>query len=118
MIDKTFATEFVDGWIADWNSHDLDRILSHYTEDFEMSSPIIVELTGEPTGKLRGKRAVGAYWAQALAQFPELRFEHVATFLGADSLTLHFRWERGHASEMFLFGPGRKVVRSFAHHAA
>lgn len=38
MIDQAWAYDFAKEWIAAWNSHDLDRILSHYVEDFEMSS--------------------------------------------------------------------------------
>jgi hypothetical protein len=29
MIDKTFAEHFAQEWIDVWNSHDLNRILSH-----------------------------------------------------------------------------------------
>jgi ketosteroid isomerase-like protein len=39
-------------WVNSWNSHDLDRILSHYTEDFEMTSPFIVKLMKEPAGAI------------------------------------------------------------------
>jgi hypothetical protein len=57
MLNKTFAERFAAEWIAAWNSHDLDRVLSHYADDFEMSSPYIAELAGEPSGKLKGKEA-------------------------------------------------------------
>src|SRR5689334_20299084 len=66
MFDKTFAERFATEWIAAWNSHDLDRVLSHYADDFEMSSPIIAQIAGEPSGKLKGKKAVGAYWSSGL----------------------------------------------------
>jgi hypothetical protein len=118
MIDQAFAKQFVNGWIDSWNSHDLDRILSHYVDDFEMSSPIIVEMAGEPSGTLAGKAAVGAYWAKALAKFPDLHFDHVATFVGVGSITLLFKWAGGVAAEVFLFGPDRKVVRAYAHHGS
>ena len=118
MIDKTFAAHFVNEWIDSWNSHDLGRILSHYTDEFEMSSPIIVQMAGEPSGTLKGKKAVGAYWAKALAVFPDLHFDHVATFIGANSITLNFKWARGLSAEVFVFGPDMKVTRSYAHHAS
>ena len=117
MIDKTFATHFVNDWIDSWNSHDLDRILSHYADDFEMSSPIIIEMADEPSGTLKGKASVGAYWAKALAAFPDLHFTHVATFVGVNSITLNFAWGGGVAMEVFLFGPDQKVIRAYAHHA-
>jgi ketosteroid isomerase-like protein len=41
MITREFASHFADEWIASWNNRDLDRILSHYTDHIEMSSPHI-----------------------------------------------------------------------------
>jgi ketosteroid isomerase-like protein len=55
-MDKAFAEQFAADWIDSWNSHDLDRVLSHY-DDFEMSSPVIRQLVGEASGMLRGKTA-------------------------------------------------------------
>ena len=55
ILDRKFAEAFAAEWIAAWNSHDLERILSHYTEDFAMSSPGIVKLASEPSGTLKGK---------------------------------------------------------------
>jgi hypothetical protein len=117
MIDKNFAKDFARDWIDSWNSHDLDRILSHYSDQFEMSSPVIIQVAGEPSGTLKGKDAVGAYWAKALALIPDLRFELITTLIGVNSITLYYRGARGLAAEVFHFGPDRKVVRAFAHYA-
>lgn len=38
--------------------HDLARILSNYADDFEISSPVIVKIIGEPSGTPKGKEAV------------------------------------------------------------
>jgi len=35
-----FANKFSAAWIEAWNEHDLDKIMTHYTEDFQMSSPV------------------------------------------------------------------------------
>lgn len=117
MIDQEFAAHFAADWIAAWNSHDLERILAHYSDDFEMSSPVIVQVVGEPSGRLQGKPAVGAYWAKALALIPQLHFELATTLLGRDSITLYYKGARGMAAEVFFFGPERKVVRAYAHYA-
>ena len=66
--------DFVPEWIAAWNSHSLDRVLTFYTDDFEMSSPHISNLVGEPSGTLYGKGAIRAYWDKALSLFPDLYF--------------------------------------------
>ncbi|HKD79811.1 MAG TPA: nuclear transport factor 2 family protein [Candidatus Angelobacter sp.] len=117
MLDKNFADHFAAEWIAAWNARDLPRVLSHYADDFEMSSPLIVRIVDEPSGKLRGKRAVGAYWTKALELAPELHFELVTTLTGANSITLYYRGQRGLAAEVFIFGPDRKVTEAFAHYA-
>lgn len=117
MLDKAFATKFASAWIAAWNSHNLTRILSHYSEDFEMSSPVIVQIVGEPSGKLKGKKAIGAYWSNALQRIPDLHFELVTTLVGIDSITLYYKGHRGMSAEVFHFGPDEKVIRAFAHYA-
>jgi hypothetical protein len=112
------ALDFAREWIAAWNSHDLERILSHYTDDVEMSSPYIPEIAAEPSGTLRGKAKVGAYWKKALQQHPGLHFELVTILCGVDSLALYYR---NHAGRMVvevlsMDGDGR-VFRGHAHYA-
>ena len=117
MLDKNFADHFAAEWIEAWNSHDLDRVLSHYSEDFEMSSPYIAQVAGEPSGTLKGKHAVGAYWAKALELIPTLHFELGATLVGAESITLYYRGARGMAAEVFFFNADHKVIKACAHYA-
>ena len=117
-MEKTFAERFAAEWIESWNAHDLGRVLSHYAEDFEMSSPVIVQIAGEPTGRLRGKAAVGAYWRKALDLIPDLKFELLSVLAGVSSITLYYRGARGRlAAEVFHFGPDQKVTKAFAHYA-
>ena len=116
MISRDFATQFARHWIDAWNGHDLEQILSHYTDDFEMASPYIAQIAGEPSGVLKGKAAVGAYWARALERMPDLRFELVHTLVGAASITLYYRGARGMAAEVFFFDAAGKVFRACAHY--
>jgi hypothetical protein len=117
MIGREFAERFAEEWIAAWNSHDLARILSHYDDDFEMASPRIAEIAGEPSGVLRGKAAVGAYWEKALGLQPNLRFERIHTFVGARGIAIHYRNQAGRlAVETFEIGDDGRVVRAAAHY--
>jgi ketosteroid isomerase-like protein len=116
-VHHDFARRFAQEWIAAWNAHDLERVLEHYEDDFEMSSPVIVSLMGEPSGKLKGKAAVGAYWKKALEKIPDLHFELVTVLAGVDSVTLYSRGHRGLTAEVLHFGPGGKVRAAFAHYA-
>lgn len=117
-MEKEFAERFATEWIESWNAHDVDRVLSHYAEDFEMSSPVIIQVAGEPSGTLKGKAAVGAYWRRALDLVPDLQFELLSVLAGVSSITLYYKGARGRlAAEVFHFGSDQKVTRAFAHYA-
>ncbi len=75
MVTQESALTFAQHWIESCNSHDLGNILSHYSDDFEMMTPFIVSIMNEPSGTLRGKDKVGAYWSNALKKFPDLEFK-------------------------------------------
>ena len=117
-MEPGFAQRFAEEWIAAWNSHDLERILEHYEDDFSMSSPIIATLAGEPSGKLQGKAAVGAYWSKALQKVPDLRFELLTVLAGVDSITVYYKGHRGLSAEVLHLGAGGKVRAAYAHYAA
>lgn len=122
MISPEFAARFAKEWIAIWNSRDLTRILSHYTDDFELASPYIAEVAGEPSGVLKGKSAVAAYWATALARLPSLHFELHSVLVGAESLVIYYQGVNGMAAELFpLMRPERSTnhlptIRLPVHH--
>jgi hypothetical protein len=117
MLTADFAQKFATEWIEAWNSHDIGRVLAHYADDFEMNSPYIVQMAGEPSGQLVGKEAVAAYWTRALALLPDLHFELISTLVGINSITLYYRGARDRLSaEVFHFGPDGRVTRVFAHY--
>ena len=118
-MDTNFAKFFANEWIAAWNAHDLDRILSHYDDNFEMTSPIIVQLLGAPAGTLQGKTKVRAYWQKALSLMPDLKFELLSVLIGVNSITVNYLGARGRQSaEIFYFGTNRQVIKAVAHYAA
>ncbi|MDD5052848.1 MAG: nuclear transport factor 2 family protein [Sulfuricurvum sp.] len=118
MIDTEFAERFVHEWIEAWNNHDLDAVLSHYSDDFEMSSPFIIAFSPESGGTLRGKDAVGAYWSVALEKFSDLHFVLENVFVGADSLAISYTSVLDKkAVEVFFFDDKGKVVKAAAHYS-
>jgi hypothetical protein len=117
MITREFAEAFATEWIEAWNSHNLDRIMSHYSESLEFSSPRIITVAGEPSGRLKGRAAVRAYWSKALARQPDLHFRLVTVFSGVASAVIHYQRPDGsYAAEHFEFEPGGKVLKSSAHY--
>ncbi len=118
MITRGFAERFAQEWISAWNSHDLDQILSHYSDDFTMSSPRIAALTEQSSGILCGKTAVADYWRRALASAPDLHFALIGAYLGADSVALHYEGHRGPVVEVLFFDEHGLVNRASANYLA
>lgn len=117
MITKEFARSFANEWIAAWNAHDLDRILSHYADDFEMSSPFVVKIANEPSGTLKGKKTVEAYWRRSLERVPDLHFELLEALTGVDSICAIYKSVLGlRAVEWFWFNEAGRVKKAMAHY--
>lgn len=115
-MNKAFAQNFAQEWVAAWNSHDIDKILSHYAGDFEMTSPVIKNITNEASGMLRGIPAMRDYWIRALKENPNLHFEIIAVFCGVNSVVVHYRGHRGLSAEFFCFNADGKVINASAHY--
>jgi ketosteroid isomerase-like protein len=117
MISIDQAQQFGQEWVNAWNSRDLDRIMSHYAEDFQMTSPFIVTMLNEPTGTITGKENVRAYWAKALERLPDLHFDLIEALAGVDSITLSYHAVLGkRAVEVLFFDEYGKVRRGVAHY--
>ncbi len=91
MITEDQAQAFAEDWIASWNDHDLDRIISHYANDVEYYSVFLAKLTENKTGKLQGKDKLREYLSRGLAAYPDLHFELLSVFPGVASVVLHYQ---------------------------
>ncbi|WP_299536335.1 nuclear transport factor 2 family protein [uncultured Streptomyces sp.] len=106
-MDLSEARAFAQRWQDDWNSHDLDRILAHYSEDVTFRSPMIVRFTGDPSGTVRGRAALRAYWEAGLKLVPDLRFEVMDVRAGVDAVVIDYRNQiGGRVTEVLMFRDG------------
>lgn len=109
------ARQFADKWIEAWNSHDLDVIMKHYSDDIEITTPMIKMAAGIESGSLKGQEAVRAYWSKALERIPDLHFELVNVTEGVSSVGLYYKSVMNKmAIEVMFFNEEGKVNRMFA----
>jgi ketosteroid isomerase-like protein len=110
---------FADEWIAAWNAHDLDRILSHYAADVVFESPVIRSRFGKVSGRVEGKDELRAYWSGAFTASPDLRFELRDVLAGVDGGAIrYFSHARGcEVVEVFAFDASGLVARAAAFYA-
>ena len=62
-------------WLAAFNAHDVDALTALYADDATHTSPKIRALHPEAGGKLVGRAALAAWWRDANARLPGLRYE-------------------------------------------
>ena len=117
------AREFAKDWIAAWNSHDLERIMAHYDDAVELTSPVAARLLGRPDGTIRGKADLRNYFQRGLEAYPTLRFELKDILWGLNSVVLYYINQKGtHSAEFMEVGSkepraGGKVVRVVANYS-
>lgn len=89
-ITPEFARQFAADWAQSWNSHDLDSILSHYSDDFTIITPMAAKLVPESNGTVAGIEAVRNYWLKGLSLIPNLHFEIKDVLVGVNGLTIYY----------------------------
>ncbi|MGB0063827.1 MAG: nuclear transport factor 2 family protein [Terracidiphilus sp.] len=111
------AKEFAAHWIAAWNSHDLDRILTHYAQNVILTSPVAARVLGDPAGVVNGIDALRSYFAKGLALFPSLKFTLIEVMQGLSSVVLYYENQSGtHTGEFMEFNAEGKVTRVVANY--
>ena len=119
MLTKPEVNRFVEAWLDAWNAHDLDRIMVHYDEQVELTSPAAVQLLGDPDGRVVGKANVRAYFEKGLAAHPELRFALKDVMSGVKSIVLYYENQLGtHTAEYMELSPQGRVLRVTATYSA
>ncbi|RYU93891.1 nuclear transport factor 2 family protein [Emticicia agri] len=115
---KVEAQKFAEEWVAAWNSHDMDRIMSHYSNDLTITTPMIKTIMGIEEGALSNLEAIRNYWETALKKVPDLHFELFDAVAGVNSVAIYYKsiMEKRVIEVMFLDDNG-KVNKMYAHYS-
>jgi predicted ester cyclase len=116
-MTKDDAWKLANHWVATWNAHDLDAILSHYEDTVELTSPVAARLLGTPDGKVIGKQNLRAYFLRGLEAYPDLHFHLEDVLWGLTSMVLYYANQKGtHTAEFMELSPTGKVTRVVANY--
>ena len=111
------AQKFAKEWIKSWNSHNLDDILSHYSDEIEITTPMIKLAGGIESDSLKGKENVRDYWKKAFEKIPDLKFELYEVASGINSVALYYKSVMNKkAIEVMFFDENGKVNKMFAYY--
>ena len=105
------VNEFVASWLQAWNDHDLEAILSHFSDDVVFTSPVAAQLIEGSHGVVRGKAALRQYWQEGLRLIPDLHFEVVGAYVGIDVIVVNYRNQKGNLVNEVLAFEGPLVRR-------
>lgn len=113
-LDHSDARRFAESWAAAWNSHDLDRILNHFTDDVVFHSPVAARIVAGSDGIVRGMDALRAYWAEGLRLLPDLHFEVLEVYVGLNTVVINYRNQAGQLVNEMLTFDGERVSAGHA----
>lgn len=115
-LEPAFARQFAREWIDAWNSHDLERILAHYSDDVTLVSPIALKRLGSAT--VHGKPALRDYFRAGLEAYPDFRFTLADTFSGVDTIALLYSssFRTAQTVEVMQLAPTGLVTRVWANY--
>lgn len=88
-VDRDIADRFYAGWLAAWNAHAPDRVLSLVTEDFALTTPTSTSMGWS----VDGAEAMRRYVAFVVGAYPDLVWERTGPPLFADGAPrVAFTW--------------------------
>src|SRR5713226_7665652 len=118
-VTREEASNLADHWVAAWNAHNLDLIMSHYEDEIELTSPVAAQLLGTPDGRVVGKSALREYFQRGLEAYPELHFHLEDVLWGVNSLLLYYTNQKGTRTGEFMeLSAIGKVARVVANYSA
>ena len=113
------ARKLANDWVAAWNAHDLDLIMTHYEDAIELTSPAAAQLLGTADGRVVGKPHLRAYFQRGLEAYPELRFQLEDVLWGINSVVLYYTNQKGTRTAEFMeLSANGKVARVVANYNA
>jgi hypothetical protein len=96
-----------ESWVEAWNAHDIESVLAHSHDDVLFTSPVATQVIPDSGGVVRGKEALRAYWAAALAAWPICTSTSSVSTAVKSVLVINYRNQRGGlANEVLVFDGG------------
>jgi limonene-1,2-epoxide hydrolase len=88
LLPEQIATK----WLAAFNEHDLEKLLSLYDDEAKHYSPKLKLRQPETNGLIMGKNALRAWWADTFERLPELHYAVIS--LTADEHKVFMEYTR------------------------
>ena len=116
-LHASFAREFAQDWVDASNSHDLERILTHYDDEVLLVSPVALKLLSGD-GTVRGKAALREYFLRGIQAFPDLCFNLIDALWGVEAIVVYYinNVRGSKTAEVMLLNPAGKIRRVWSNY--
>jgi len=115
-MDARNYQAFAEGWLQAWNDRDIEAILTHYTDDIELRSPIADHLLGDASGTVAGKAKFRDYITTVFQVFSDKRpLSLHGICQGVETVVVQFRFDGGEGAELMELTASGRVRRAIAH---
>lgn len=114
QLSRTELEHHAMHWIDAWSAHDVEAVISAFSDDAVFISPLAAQVTGN--GRIAGIDALRRYWTEALGRVPDLRFDldSFAIDETRQAVTVFYVSRAGgrvrRASEHMVFRNGKQVL--------
>jgi ketosteroid isomerase-like protein len=116
-VTKDEAWKLAREWVAAWNAHDLNAIMTHCEDAVELTSPVAAQILGTADGKVLGKANLRAYFQWGLEAYPQLQFRLEDVLWGVGSVVIYYTNQKGTRTAEFIEISARgKVTRVVANY--
>ncbi len=113
------AKQFAADWIKAWNDHDIKAILSHYADELEFYSPLVLLLKFNETGVITNQTDLEQYFKSGLNSYPDLFFQFHHFFVGINTLVLYYTSVKGRlAAEVFELNEAGRAVKVYCNYSS
>jgi hypothetical protein len=118
MLTNEMAKKFVKDWIQSFNSHQIEEILSHYDDEFELYSPVIPLLNFNAEGVIRTKIDLKKYFEIGLNTYPNLHFKLHNYFVGINTVVIYYTSVNNRmAAEVFRLNDKGKATKVYCNYS-
>lgn len=118
MIAEHLLTAFAHQWITDWNKHDVERIVAHYSDAVVFHSPLIPLLGFNENAVIDNKTDLRNYFQKGLVAYPDLYFKLHNVFVGVNTVVIYYTSVNERlASELMLLNNEGKAEKVFCNYS-
>ena len=88
-------------------------------EDVVLTSPVAARILSDPSGTVKGREALRAYFKRGLEAYPNLRFDLIDMMWGLSSIVLYYVNQNGTKTGEFMeIDSNGMVIRVVANYSA